>query len=89
VQRIPYRGKSAAMGLGLCVAATQAGRGLGRWLNAQALGAAVDRDAAWAMEIVAPGPSASRQVNEACGLLPLPSEFFLFAEREPGDPPTP
>lgn len=81
LQRLVFGGEPASMGFGLCIAPEQAGRGLAQLLNARAMTQAIKAGARWTMEIVAPTSSASRRVNEACGLARHRTDCFVFAQR--------
>lgn len=81
LQSLVFGSEPASMGFGLCIAPEQVGRGLAQRLNARAMAQAVEAGARWTMEIVAPTGSASRRVNEACGLARHPTDCFVFAQR--------
>lgn len=82
LQRLVFGSEPASMGFALCIAPEQAGRGLAQRLNARAMAQAIEEGARWTMEIVAPTGSASRRVNQACGLARHPTDCFVFAERQ-------
>jgi len=80
MQKMSFRGSPAAMGFGLCIATSSAGRGWARYLNARAIRDAAGWEASWFMEIVSPRLFASQRANQACGLRVDDDACFLFAE---------
>lgn len=80
MQSIFVGDEPSSMGFAFCIDGALVGTGLGTWLNARATHDALGRGATTVMEITAKEGSASRRVNEKCGLTDDPRSCVIFAE---------